>query len=233
MYWSTRCSTSCARSCARRPTEPAPSAKLPTQSRRYTVQKLAYGSSRCTHANPRRAMSDDLSQLCAREFARHVDTLFGKCRIETYSRGEEWVEVPVVGLFHHVRDEDAAAALNELARRASAARERFKTDGPPWAQPLPTSWDDCCKLARVGGRMELLGHYASSLLGSKWDETQPPFDVFCRGVMADRTTPAYLRNDPELRREFPPKPLEGLMSAEMAAALDLSEARVAAKAANR
>jgi len=172
---------------------------------------------------------DDLTQLCAREFARHIDELLQKNRIETYSPGEEWVETPVVGLFHRLQDEAAMAALKELDRRALAARERFKTDGPAWAQPLPLSWDDCCRLAGAGGRMELLGNYAASLLGSKWDAAHPSFGRFCRGMMADRSTPGYLRNDPELQRTYPPKPLKGLMSAEMAAALDCSEARLAAR----
>src|SRR5262245_8256924 len=187
-------------------------------------------------------MPNELTQLCAREFAHHVDKLFGKFRIETYSPGEDWVEHPVVGLFRQAGDEIAAAALEELDRRALAARERFKTDGPPWAQPLPVSWDVICRFARIGelieagvlapdnGRWELLGHFASSLLGSKWDPEHVSFDRFCRGMMAARSTRSYLRNDPELRRAYPPKPLPGLMSSEMAAALDLSEMRVAAKA---
>jgi hypothetical protein len=143
------------------------------------------------------------------------------------------VETPVVGLFHRVGDEAAAALLKELDRRALAARDLFATDGPAWAQPLPLSWDECCKLSGVGGRMELPGHYASSLLGSKWDAAHPSFDRFCRGMMADRSTPARLRNNPELRRAYPPKRLPGLISAQMAAALDFSEAYEAAKAANR
>jgi hypothetical protein len=187
-------------------------------------------------------MHDDLRTFCATEFARHIDQLFGKYRIETYSPGEDWVEHPAVGLFRHVGDEAAAAALEELDRRALAARERFKTDGPAWAQPLPVSWNACCRFARIGelveagvlapdnGRWELLGHFASSLLGSKWDPEHVSFDRFCRGMMADRSTRSYLRNDPELRRAYPPKPLPGLMSSEMAAALDLSEMRLAAKA---
>jgi hypothetical protein len=134
-------------------------------------------------------------------------------------------------LYCRAQDEPAKAALAELSRRALVARARFAIDGPQWAQPLPLSWDACCQLQGVGGRAELLGNYAASLLGCKWDyETHPPFDVFCRGMMADRGTPAHLRNDPALRNEFPPKRLEGLMSSEMAAALDLSEYRVAAKA---
>jgi hypothetical protein len=37
-------------------------------------------------------MPDELAQLCAREFARHIDELFGKYRIETFSDGPDWVE---------------------------------------------------------------------------------------------------------------------------------------------
>jgi len=174
-------------------------------------------------------MRDDLQSLSHQMFADRIDGLYQDRRIETYSLGEDWVETPVVGLFHRIGNEAAAAALKELDRRALAARERFKTDGPAWAQPLPLSWDDCCRLAGAGGRMELLGNYAASLLGSKWDAAHPSFDRFCRGMMADRSTPDYLRNDPELQRTYPPKPLKGLMSAEMAAALDCSEARLAAR----
>jgi hypothetical protein len=56
-------------------------------------------------------MPDELTQLCAREFARHIDDLFGKYRIETFSDGPDWVEAPVVGLFYRAGDEVAAAAL--------------------------------------------------------------------------------------------------------------------------
>ena len=175
----------------------------------------------------------DLTKLCADEFALHVNELFQKIRIETYSRGAEWVEAPIVGLFHPIWDEAASAALKELSRRALAWRERFAVEGPPWAQPLPTIWNDCCRLAhqRDDGQMHLLGQFASSLLGDKWDPAHPSFDRFCRGLMA---TPGFhLRNDPELQRLYPPKRLPGLMSSEMAGVLDHVEMRLAAKAAKR
>jgi len=174
----------------------------------------------------------DLTQLCADEFALHVNELFQKIRIETYSRGPEWVEAPIVGLFHQVWDEPAATALKELSRRASAWRERFAIEGPPWAQPLPISWNDCCRLAheRGDGQMQLLGQFASSLLGDKWDPAHPSFDRFCRGLMAEPGSPAHLRNDPELRRRYPPKRLPGLMPSQMAGVLDHVEMRLAAKA---
>jgi len=180
-------------------------------------------------------MHDNLTKLCADEFALHVNELYSKARIETFAGGLEWVEAPVIGLFHQIWDEPAATALKELTRRALAWGARFAIEGPPWAQPLLTSWNDCCRLTqdRGDGQMWLLGNFASSLLGDKWNPAHPSFDRFCRGMMANPGTPAHLRNDPELRRQFSPKRLPGLMSSQMAAALDLTEMRLAAKAAKR
>src|SRR5262249_31788730 len=145
---------------------------------------------------------------------------------ETYSDGPDWVKTPIVGLFHRAGDEAAAAALEELDRRALAARGRVKTDGPPWAQPLPVSWQALCRLAQIGklgeagrlaqhyynGGLELGVYFAASQFESKWDETHPLFTRFCQGIMAEGNTPARLRHDPELRREFPPKRLPTLVS---------------------
>src|SRR5262249_3963904 len=169
-------------------------------------------------------MHRDLQQRCEQAFVDCVDELFRKYRIETYSRGSEWVKEPVVGLFYRALDAAAAATLKELARRALAARGHFLTHGPPWAQPLPLAWDDIGQLVGVGGRRELVGNYSASLIGVKWDyEKHPPFYEFCCGLLAQRSD---LRSDPELRREFPPKPLAGLMSSEEAAILDDVEYRL-------
>jgi hypothetical protein len=176
-------------------------------------------------------MHDDLQQRCEQAFADGVDELFRKYRIETYSRGSEWMEEPVVGLFYRAADELAATALKELARRALAARKHFLTHGPVWGQPLPTSWDDIGRAVDAGGRRELVGNYSASLLGMKWDyRRHPSFHDFCCGLLAQRSD---LRNDPALRREFAPKALAGLMSSEEAAVLDDVEHRLAAKAALR
>jgi len=159
-------------------------------------------------------MNDDLRQLCASEFAVHIDELYSARRIETFSDGPDWIEAPVVGLFHPIGDEGAAAALNELSRRALAWQARFAVDGPPWAQPLPVSWDKLCKLSRIGevteagvfasdfnnGRLEMAANFASSLFNCKWDPEHPSFRRFMRGMMASRDTPARLRDNPELRK---------------------------------
>jgi len=41
-------------------------------------------------------MNDDLRQLCASEFAVHIDELYSARRIETFSDGPDWIEAPVV-----------------------------------------------------------------------------------------------------------------------------------------
>jgi hypothetical protein len=177
-------------------------------------------------------MHDGLQRRFEQAFADCVDDLYREYRIETYCRGTDWIKEPVTGLFHRTSDAKAAATLKELARRALAARGHHLTHGPPWSQPLPLAWDDLCQLVGVGGRRELVGNYAASLLGVKWDfQRHAPFHQFCCGVMADRGTPGHLRNDPMLIAEFPPKELPGLMSAEEAAILDHVEYRLRAKAA--
>jgi hypothetical protein len=120
---------------------------------------------------------------------------------------------------YRIGDEAAAAALKELDRRALAAQECFRTHGPAWAQPLPVSWPKLCMWARVGkfleagilapdnGRWELLASFAISWFETKFDPTHPSFNRFARGVMADKSTPARLRDNPELRKEYPPKRL--------------------------
>jgi hypothetical protein len=150
------------------------------------------------------SMRDDLRSLSHQMFADHIDGLYQDGRIETYSLGEDWVQSPVVGLFRRIGDETAAAAFKELDRLALAAQERFKTDGPPWAQPLPVSWQKLCKLAQIGklvedgviaqhpnnGRLELIATFAASWCNSKWDPEHPRPYRFCQGLMAARSTPA-------------------------------------------
>jgi hypothetical protein len=60
-------------------------------------------------------------------------------------------------------------------------------------------------------RAQLVGCFGTSQMRAKWDKKHPTFKSFSRGMMADARTPKRLRNDPELRRMFPPKQLRGLV----------------------
>jgi hypothetical protein len=109
-----------------------------------------------------------------------------------------------------VWDANFAAQMKDFVCKALAARAWFRTHGPPWAPPLPLSTAEREAL-ECGGRLHLVSRYALSLLMLDWDyKLHPSFDDFCRGLMAYKHTPDYLRDDPELQREFPPKPLAGL-----------------------
>jgi hypothetical protein len=129
---------------------------------------------------------DDLTKLCASEFAVHIDELYSARRIETFSDGPDWIEVPVVGLFHKVGDAIAVAALEELRRRALAWRVRFETEGPPWAQPLPVSWDKLCKLSRIGELTEA-GVFASISTTVDW-KWRPILPAACSTRNGTRNT---------------------------------------------
>jgi hypothetical protein len=186
---------------------------------------------------------DPIFVRCVDAFACHVDDLYEEARIGTHG-GLNWIEESTTGMFHQVGDEIAAAALAELSRRALAAKAKFAIVGPWWAQPLPTTLQKVDALARVGeliesgilapdyhnGRMELLGNFIASWCASKWNLEHPSFDRFAKGKMADRLTPRRLRNDPDLKREYPPQRLPELMPLNMIMALNTSEALVARKA---
>jgi hypothetical protein len=48
-----------------------------------------------------------------------------------------------------------------------------------------------------------------------WDQQHPPFNVYCSGLTAYEYTPDELRDNVELRREFPPHPLVGLCDGQL------------------
>jgi hypothetical protein len=61
-------------------------------------------------------------------------------------------------------------------------------------------------------RINLVGRFGWSWLLLKWDRAHPSFHDYACGLMAYEHAPhyAYLRDDPELQQEFPPKPLAGI-----------------------
>src|SRR5262249_48256363 len=91
-------------------------------------------------------------------------------------------------------------------------RKLFREHAPAWAPWLPLNFDDCKKLERdESGRINLVGHYASSLRMLEYDyQTHPLFKDYACGLMAYPHAPDYLSEDPELLIEFPPKLLLGI-----------------------
>jgi hypothetical protein len=92
---------------------------------------------------------------------------------------------------------------------AFRARDWFAENGPPDAPPLPLDPSDRDKIRFRGGILSIVGYFDRSLQNFHYDfEEHPSFYDFACGLMALK--PAWA--DEELKRRFPPRPLEGLHS---------------------
>jgi hypothetical protein len=98
-------------------------------------------------------------------------------------------------------------------RRAHAARKWFAEDGPPDLQPLPLGYGEREKL-KDGSEKHILAHYARSLADQNYDvEKHPSFHDYACGWMASPVAQNLsAANSAELRKRFPPRPLDGLDS---------------------
>jgi hypothetical protein len=94
--------------------------------------------------------------------------------------------------------------------RAKRAREWFAKNGPPDLQPLPLGYAEREHIKDFMAR-HILAWYARSLADLNYDFAKHPtfYDYAC-GVMASPVTHALIRDNPELQRRFPPRPLPGL-----------------------
>ena len=99
-----------------------------------------------------------------------------------------------------------------LERQAQFAREDFATNRPPDAPLLPLSYDEREQLKLEGPLPTIVALYGRSLANLNYDlEQHPSFVDYARGVMASELNacPGMKENE-ELRRRFPPRPLKGL-----------------------
>ena len=99
------------------------------------------------------------------------------------------------------------------AIQALLAREHFAANGPSDAPPLPLSYDEREDLHARGALLRIVKWYARSLEGRSYNlQEHPAFAAYASGVMASDLTSDTVREDPELRLRFPPRPLSGLGS---------------------
>jgi hypothetical protein len=105
---------------------------------------------------------------------------------------------------------DPIDVMKELAVRALLAREWFAWNRPPDAPTLPLCYSEREAL-KVGGLRHIVAWYARSLEGRGYNvEEHPSFYDYACGVMVSEQTLDFVKNDPELRKQFPPRPLKGL-----------------------
>jgi hypothetical protein len=151
-------------------------------------------------------MSDRLLERCAIEFERYVVGLntarpdhegVAEAPVPWSRNGVTFTQSEVPGLIRQIREVLEAQAF-------------FAEAAPRWA-PLPVA-TECCALLKARGPMHLLGLYACSLwmLGYYDYRVHPTFQAYGSGVMAHPHCPDHVRDDPQLRAEFPAKMLPGL-----------------------
>jgi hypothetical protein len=86
---------------------------------------------------------------------------------------------------------------------------------PPDAQPLPITSSDIADRKYThraqAGLDYILSCYGYSVTVNGYDiMNHPSFEDFARGVMASEHAPDFVKNDGELRKRYPPRPLPGL-----------------------
>jgi hypothetical protein len=109
---------------------------------------------------------------------------------------------------------DPIKPQKEAAVRAVLAQQWFATNGPVDAdlQPLPLGYNERESLKK-GGATHVLAWYARSFDVSEYDVVQhPSFHDYACGVMASELAPAFITENEQLKRRFPPRPLSGLGS---------------------
>ena len=109
-------------------------------------------------------------------------------------------------------DDDPIGPQKRAALRALMAREQFARENPGMP-PLPVSYNEREEYKGRGGVHYIVSVYARSLVVQNYDVGRhPSFERYACGVLASPYAPDFVTQDEELRRRFPPRPLDGLGS---------------------
>jgi len=118
------------------------------------------------------------------------------------------LQVPVIGGITFIAGWDPPC-LRQRVIRAIMTREKFRRAMPTWPE-LPLYDADCEAMRNADNvRLNVLGYYRGSLHGEGWDHRHPRFVRFVGALLASERTPDEIRNDVDLRRQFPPCEVDG------------------------
>ena len=141
---------------------------------------------------------------------RHVTGLFDMVRLKAEAAGEEFCRAPYTEERIWIRGEAAFPLLTRGICLALVARESFRQDAPLDVPELPLAADEYEKLiSSKSSKFAVVGYFGRSWACANWGP-HPTFRDYVCGLMACEHTPASIRGDPKLLKEFPPKPLAGL-----------------------
>jgi hypothetical protein len=116
---------------------------------------------------------------------------------------------PVTGA-RWVRGVDPIKPQKDIACRALVAREWFAWDNPG-LKPLPITYAEWEELKSHGGVDYIESVYARSLAAQRYEISRhESFGRYARGVMASPYAPDFIKEDQQLLKQYPPRPLRGL-----------------------
>jgi hypothetical protein len=142
---------------------------------------------------------------------REVDRLFSKIVAPHGQCGNN----PITG-DGFVWGLDPIATQKKEAAVALLAHEWFAVNGPPDAPALPLTSIDVEDYRTARGLKGIVGFYARSLSRDGYDRqaydvcNHPSFNDFACGLMAINTGDWGIEKDEDLKKRFPPRPLEGM-----------------------
>jgi hypothetical protein len=121
--------------------------------------------------------------------------------------GRTNVRAPITGFFYDSWSDEQTERAKHLACAALAACARFKKDFPNWPE-LPVHRDVLDQLPdALSARMWLLHEFACSQRYYEWNPRHPTLPPYACSVMAFKYAPDKIREDDDLKREFPPQKL--------------------------
>jgi hypothetical protein len=138
-----------------------------------------------------------------------IDLLIDRLFKESHAKYDKLCRNPVTES-GSVRGHDPIGPQKKAARKALHARRAFARIRPPDVPDLPLSHSEREEL-KVGGAPHIFAWYARSWEARDYDlEEHPSFQDYACGVMRSEFAPDFIKDDEELRRRFPPRPLKGL-----------------------
>jgi hypothetical protein len=145
-----------------------------------------------------------LVELCGSQLEQHVERLFAAERLKAVVAGKKYAIAPYIDDQFPVHCEPLFPHYKRMMVAALSARKKFRETGPLWAPELPLASSEYEKMIRdKDSRIALVGFFANSLACANWSKFHPLFYVYAAGAMECPDTPEHIRNDPQLRKEFP------------------------------
>jgi hypothetical protein len=136
----------------------------------------------------------------------HVDLLFR----DTPTQLEQICTNPVTG-GDWVSGADSIALQKRLAIRGLLAREWFRVYGPHGAPTLPLSVDEIDDMKWQDPFNHMVACFSESLRANEYDfNIHPSIEVYISGVLASGYAAPLVKEDEDLRKRFPPRPLKWL-----------------------